>query len=274
MPLPARRRSTIDRMTFGGNVPWAIGLALTLTVAFSLFGAVGDRHGTSIFQLGALRPADVLGGQVWRLVTWPFLEPGPVGLIFTCIFLWWFGKDVAEELGSRRFVMTFGRVLGAAALCTCAVSLVDPDVREATYLGGFAWTSALVVAWGFWFPWRIVRVYFVIPVRGYWLAWLTIALTLVYAAYGGWEAVVPELFAEAFVVGWTYQGFLRARVASVWRGPRRRQEREKRARAARAKSIAYLRVIETDDQDPPDLPPDVAGSVESALRGKRDGSTP
>jgi membrane associated rhomboid family serine protease len=265
----------MDPLTFGGRLPWAIGLSLVLTVGLSVLGAVGHRHGTTVFELGALRPADVLQGQLWRLVTWPFLEPGPFGLIFTCVFLWWLGKDLAEEMGSRNFVIRFGTIMALAALGTTAFALVDPGVRTSSYLGGFAWTSALAVAWGFWFPHRVVRLYFVIQVRGYWFAWFTIAFTLIFAAYAGWEAYLPELFAEGLVVGWMYQASIKARLAKAGRAfgtDRRWHSSARESRAKRAKSVAYLHVVEAHDDDPPDLPPDFASSVDRALGLRKDRS--
>src|ERR1700722_18848730 len=100
----ARPQRFQDAMTFGGRLPWAIGLLLSLVVGLSLAVAFGDRHAGSIFALVALVPSHVWRGEVWRLVTWPFIEQGPVGLIFTCLLVWWFGRDLADEWGSSRFL--------------------------------------------------------------------------------------------------------------------------------------------------------------------------
>src|SRR3954467_1641019 len=100
----ARSQRLRDDLSFGGRVPWAVGLLLVVTIALSLAGAFGGRHGSPIFDLGALTPPDVLHGQVWRLATWCFLEPSPLGLIFGCLALYWFGSDLANEWGSPRFL--------------------------------------------------------------------------------------------------------------------------------------------------------------------------
>src|SRR5580698_2413103 len=44
----ARPQRIQDRMTFGGRLPWAIGLLLTLIVGLSLLVAFGDRHAGSL----------------------------------------------------------------------------------------------------------------------------------------------------------------------------------------------------------------------------------
>jgi hypothetical protein len=246
-------------------------LFLVLTVGLSLAAAFGSRHGGPIFDWAALCPDDVFRGQVWRLVTWPWVEPGPVGLIIAVLVLIWFGKDVAEATGPRGFVRLFGVVLLFAGVATCVVALIDPDVRGERYLGGWALADALFVAWGLWFPDRTVRIYFLIPIRGFWLAWLTVSITVIYAVYGGWEKFLPELSSEGAVLAWIYQDAL----ASRWKrmrwsmGEARRKERERRRRSARARSAEHLRLIEEDDDDPSPLPADVAKQVDDLLGGKR-----
>jgi hypothetical protein len=252
-------------------LPWAIGLFLVLTAVLSLATAFGSRHGGPLFDALALCPADVWHGQVWRLVTWPWVEPGPYGLIFAVLILIWFGKDVAEEQGSPAFLRLFGGILLFSAVGTCIVALIDPPILDERYLGGWALSDALLVAWGLWFPHRVVRLYFIIPIRGFWLAWLTVAITVVLAVYSGWDGFLPELFAEGGILAWIYQDVLAGRWKR-WRRSiedARRRERARSRRAKSAKSVEYLRVIESDDDDPDPLPPDVEKRVDDLLGGKR-----
>jgi membrane associated rhomboid family serine protease len=254
--LHARRIQ--DAMTFGGRLPWGVGLVLSAVVVLSLIVALGDRHAGSLFELTALAPAEVWRGQLWRLLTWPFIEPGPLGLIFTCLFIFWFGRDLAAEWGSRRFLMVFGGVLLAAAVATCLVALVDPAVMASSHLGGWSLTTAMVVAWGLWFPHRIVRIYFVLPITGFWLAWLTIAITVVYAVYMGWEGFLPELGAEGAILAWLFRRSLSGRWAAFRKSLDDRRRQAARARRV-ARSQAALRLVEEHDGD--DLPPEIEGQL-------------
>jgi membrane associated rhomboid family serine protease len=252
-----------DRLTFGGRLPWAIGLLLSLVVGLSLLVAFGDRHAGSVFELTALAPSQVWHGQVWRLATWPFIEPGPLALIFTCLFIYWFGRDLAEEWGSRRFLLVFGGVMLAAAVATCLIALVDASVMPQTYLGGWALTTAMVVAWGLWFPTRVVRIYFILPITGFWLAWLTIAITVVYAVYAGWEGFLPELTGEAGILAWLFRRSLAARWGAARRSivdQRRKVDRQRRL----ARSKAALRVVASHDDD--ELPPEIEGQLRDIFR--------
>src|SRR5882672_8943214 len=106
----AYRQDWLERFSFGGRIPGAIGLTLVVTVASSLLVAFGSRHAEGIFAYAPLVPNEVWRGQVWRLVTWPFIEPAPLSLVFTCLFLFWFGVDLAREWGPRRFLFVYGGV--------------------------------------------------------------------------------------------------------------------------------------------------------------------
>jgi membrane associated rhomboid family serine protease len=262
-----------ERFTFGGNLPWGVGLVLSLTVGLSLIVAFGSRHTAPFFHVLSLRPGDVWNGELWRLVTWPFVELGPLALIFSCLFLFWFGRDLALDWGSPRFLSVFAGIMGTAGVVTCLVALVDRPLMAEEYTGGWAATSAMTVAWGLWFPDRLVRIYLIIPIRGFWLAWLTVGCTIIYAVYMGWENFVPQLVAEWSTVGWLYRGVLVAR----WRRRQKARENERRfaekreAQAAakkRAKGVDYLRLVERDDADPPRMPKDVEDRVSDLLEGR------
>jgi membrane associated rhomboid family serine protease len=208
MPRPA---PWTDRLTFGGRLPWAVGLLIVVTVALSLVAAFGDRHAGPLFELASLRPADVWRGQVWRLVTWPFIQASPFSLLWACLFLYWFGRDLAQDWGSPRFLAVFGVVVAIAGAGTCLAGLVDPAVLDHAYLGGYAIECAMTVAWGLWFPDQVVRLYFILPIRGVVIAWLTIGITVLFAIYSGWEGVLPELVAEGATVAWLFRRSLLAR---------------------------------------------------------------
>ncbi|WP_394844628.1 rhomboid family intramembrane serine protease [Pendulispora brunnea] len=260
-----------DRFSFGGRLPWAVGLLLSLTVIFSLAVAFGNRHTGPLFQLASLVPAGVWRGEVWRLVTWAFIEPSPLSLLFTCLGIYWFGSDLAGEWGSARFLRVLGGIVLSSAVVTCLLAQLDVALLPQHYLGSWACACAMIVAWGLWFPDRVVRIYFILPIRGYWLAWLTVGLTVVYAIYAGWERYLPELLAEGSMLAWIFRGTLTARLAKA-RQPAVRRPNPVQAKKRPAKGVSYLRVVEPhDDEDPPPMPADLEKRVQDLLRGtKRD----
>ncbi len=243
-------KRSFDFLTFGGRVPWAIGLLLSVTLVLSLASAFGDRHVGSFFETVALVPLEVWRGQLWRLVVWPFVEQTPIGLIFGCLMLYWFGGDLAGEWGSRRFLRVFGSITLAAAVGTCLVARVDAPVMRHSYLGSWELTTAMIVAWGLWFPDRVVRIYFVLPIRGYWLAWITVGITVIYAIYAGWTHLLPELLAEASVLAWLFRKSILARYKRARRSfdvKTREAERLKNMRKRGRVVVDYLRAVEPPD---------------------------
>jgi membrane associated rhomboid family serine protease len=231
---------------FGGRVPRAVGLLLVATLALSLTVAFGERHAGSVYELVVLAPSKVLHGQVWRLGTWGFVETSPIGLIFQCLTLYWFGRDLVSVWGARRFLQVYlGLAVGVGVAASLA-ALIDPALREASFVGGWPLTTALTVAWGLTFPDRVIRIYFIIPIRGKIVAWLTVAITVVFAIYEGWENVAPELLAEAGMLGFVFRKKLtlhlklaRIKTELGVRGVSRRSTR----------SHGHLRVVEPAPRD-------------------------
>ena len=238
--MPTPQRSFENRFSFGGRVPWAVGLVIAITAVLSLVVAFTDRHAGSVFELTALVPGAVWQGQVWRLATWSFVEPGPLALIFGCLFLYWFGGELARQWGSPRFLQVYLGVALVAAVATCLLARVDPALLEEHYLGGWAASAALTIAWGLTFPDRVVRIYFILPIRGLVMAWGTVVITIVCVVYSGWQGLVPELAAEAAMLAWMHRGrILAARPKPIRAAPRAKPKRA---------SVSYLRVVKKDDE--------------------------
>jgi len=258
----SRSSRALERFSFGGRVPWSVGLLIVVTIVSSLVVAFGSRHTTPLFEHVALSPDLVLTGQAWRLVTWGVVETSPLSLLFVVILFYWFGKDLAEEWGSRRFLAVYAALAVAAAVVTCLVALLDPGVRHEQYLGSFPLACALTVAWGLWFPDRTILVFFVLRLKGFWLAMITLGLSVAYVAYLGWERYVPLLVAEGGMLAWLFRRSFVARW-SAWSRARResaRAEKRREADAKRRSSEAALRAMEErekaqrDDEDLPPLP--------------------
>lgn len=241
----------------------AIGLLLLATVTISLIGAFGTRHGLMLFERTALSPESVWQGEVWRLLTWAFVESDPLGLLFSCLLLYWFGSDLVELWGSARLVRVYLGIALCAAAGTCLLGYLDGDVMRATYLGSWPLAAAMTVAWGLYFPDRHVRIFFVLPIRGLVLAWLTVALVVAFAIYFGWEGYLPGLLALGLMLGWLFRSLLAARWAKARRARRARREQELRTRAAEARSAAgkatatALQDLDALDEEAPPVPPEV-----------------
>jgi membrane associated rhomboid family serine protease len=263
----ARPNRLLERLSFGGRIPWGVGLVLTLTVVTSLSVALVSRHVLPLLELGALVPDRVLHGQIWRLLTWSVIEPGPLALVFGCLLLYFFGRDLAGEWGSRRFLAVYFGIALVAAVGTCIIAVFDAPLLEHPYVGSWPLAEAITVAWGLWFPDRVIRIYFVIPVRGLVLAWGTVALTVVFAIYLGWDQYVPNLLAEGAMLAWLHRGPVESRW-SKWKRERETAARRSKTRAKQEQRMATVHVLhklEESDDDLPPLPPEVSGKIDRII---------
>jgi membrane associated rhomboid family serine protease len=183
-------------LTLGGRVPPVVGGLIAATVLTSLVSVVGSRNGLPLLSLLAFSPQAVLQGQVWRLVTWVLLETDPLNLLFGALVLFWFGRDLAEAWGERRFLVVYLGVAAVAAAATTLLSLAWPALRGSVWTGLWPAADGLVVAWALLFPFRQILLFFALPVSGRALLWFTIGATVLYALFAGVAAFVPHLLAE------------------------------------------------------------------------------
>ncbi len=188
---------------------------------------------------------DVLRGFVWQIVTYPFVGWGRSGLWFLLelLILFWFGRDVFQRLGRRRFWLLLARgAVGAASVAVLVllagmVTGAGADILPFQLLQGQRILLAIVIAafatlWGD----ATILLFFVLPVRARWFLWLEI----LFAFLGFLETKdLPGFLgicAAVFLVYSGLQGGGASRVLHDWRKRleafvlRQRLERMKRRR--------------------------------------------
>jgi membrane associated rhomboid family serine protease len=149
----------------------------------------------------SLAPSRVWQGEVWRLITWPLVETGPMSLIITLVAIIKFGGDLATRWGDGRLERYVVRIaVGAGAIAT-VIALVAGS-KFLWRAGGWAITDALVIAWARQFPATPVTLYGVLSLSGQRLIQVTIGSTVVFALYAGPVATAAEL--AACVLALTY----------------------------------------------------------------------
>lgn len=162
---------------------------LVATLAASIIAALDGGLLASWF---ALVPSHILHGQIWRLVTWPLIEPGPTSLIFTCVAIYKLGGDLAVRWGDRRLRRFVIELAVTGAVATTLVAALAGRLWLCRY-GGIAMTEALVIAWARQFPTTPLRLYGLLTLRGPQLVQITLATAVLYAIYVGPVFVAPEL---------------------------------------------------------------------------------
>ncbi len=139
-----------------------------------LWHAVFDR----IF---GLRSDGLCSGMVWQPVTYMFLHSANLfHILCNMLALWMFGREVEEQIGSRKFLWLYaaGGLFGAA--CWLAFNWGG----YATLLGASAAVYAVCIAYATLMPDRQITLllFFILPVtlKAKWWAWVAVAVV----AYG------------------------------------------------------------------------------------------
>jgi membrane associated rhomboid family serine protease len=215
-------------------------------LAMSVWGWL-DR--TRTFQaLAALWPEMVLRGQLWRLVSWPFVQDDPFALLFGGFMLYWLGQQLAFVWSERRFLLRFFGYAAFASVATTLLGLLwPPALSLRPYVGIWPVVNALIVSWALLYPDRQVNVWGVLPITGRTAAWLVLGGTILYGiAMGGLLGIVafaPHLFALglAWLLSRGFGARGRWRDARAWWAERDAKRRSR-----------HLKVVKKDgEQDRP-----------------------
>jgi membrane associated rhomboid family serine protease len=188
-----RRRTANDlgsAFTFGGRVPTTVGILLVAILASSVLAWV-----TGASELAALWPSGIFPGfQLWRLVTWAFVQDHPFTLIFGGLVLYQFGAQLAYTWGERRLLTVFmGLAVGAAAITTAVAVFWRP--ANAGYLGVWPVVLGLILMWSMIYADQQVNIWGVLPLSGRNLGLLIVFGTVLYALWAGAGPMVPHFAA-------------------------------------------------------------------------------
>jgi len=164
---------------------------ILVTLVASLVAAV---DGGWLASWASLAPSRIVRGELWRLVTWPLVEQGPLQLVLTCIAIYKFGGELAIRWGDRRLRRFVVEIALAAGVLTTVLAVVV-GTSYMRRVGGWAMADALVIAWARQFPDATLVLYGLLSLRGRELINVTIAVAIVFAVFVGPVWMAPELFA-------------------------------------------------------------------------------
>jgi membrane associated rhomboid family serine protease len=187
-------------LVLGHRMPFVIALVAGATLLASLLAL----NSQVLFENAVLVPRRVWAGEVWRLVTWVFVVPDPLGLLFGCLALvLWFGPDLVGAWGPRRFLTAYLGLSAAAGAVTCLIALASPRLMSGVFAGWWPLIDALIIAWALIHPYRDLYLFFVLPLRGMNLVYGTIALTLLFAMMPfNLLGYVPHFLAEGLMLAY------------------------------------------------------------------------
>lgn len=165
---------------------------ILLTLGASIFAML---DGGWLHRWTALAPERIWHGEVWRLVTWAFVQVGPVGLVITCLTIYKFGGELAPRWGDRRLRRFALQIIVAGGAAAALGGLISDDAWDLHRVGGWAVSDALCIAWARQYPRAMLQLYGLISLSGRQLVGFTIGVTVLYAIATSPFYMTPELVA-------------------------------------------------------------------------------
>ena len=156
-------------------------------------------------------PGLTTGFLPWQVITYSFLHGSELHILVNMLGLYMFGSEIERVLGQRRYVVYyFGSVL-AAAIAQLVMSALSPGPPYPT-VGASGGVFGLLLAYGIFFPRRIVMLIFPpIPMPA-WLFVIVYAAIELYLGVTGTQAGVAH-FAHlgGMLGGWLMLRYWRRR---------------------------------------------------------------
>ncbi len=149
-----------------GGLPRGVkGLIIANSVVFLLMWLGGSTEPVQVFsRYFSLFPVDVVTHFfVWQLVTYLFLHGGFFHILFNMLALWFFGKDLEDIWGTRRFLQFYFFCGVGAGLFVVLGNYLFGDPRIPTIGASGAIYGILLVCAVLW-PDRII-IFYIFPIK-------------------------------------------------------------------------------------------------------------
>lgn len=233
-----------------GTTPWLVGITVAVWI-----GQLATRHADwgGLTQWGAYAGGNVLGGEVWRLLTPTFLHhpQGLLQVIFNMLVLYWVGRQLEERYGSREF-LAFYLAAGLLSYLTLFLAELAGVVAPSIVYGSNPAVDAAFVVFAFLYPHQRILLFFVLPVPVWGAAVGFVLLNALGAAAGAgfpFVALAGAAYGALYYLGGIrLTGVFASRDSRSW---------------GRARSQPRLRVVPPDDpedgtaaDEPPPAPPE------------------
>ncbi len=197
-----------------------------------------------------LIPDLVLHGQVWRLLTYPFVADGLLNVAFALLSVWFFASSLEDSYGSRwlleYFVVTMAGGALVASLLSAGLALAGrPEIVPYSMVSGlWPFVLATLIAFAYHSPEQPVQFSFILTLKAKYLAAIYVLVYLALTVRGGDRfgalvALMSGACGYGFLVLAPRRG-VRAGFAEQWYGLRNAYYRAKRRRAAK-KFTVYMR---------------------------------
>jgi len=122
------------------------------------------RIGYPLFWLMELRVDDALS-RPWTLVTYSFLHANTFHLLINMLMLWMFGDEVAQHLGTRKFIAFY-------LIAALVAGLASLPFYGGVVVGASGALFGVMYLYAALFPDRVMLLFWIIPMRMSWGIWV------------------------------------------------------------------------------------------------------
>ncbi|HMK52172.1 MAG TPA: rhomboid family intramembrane serine protease [Thermodesulfobacteriota bacterium] len=191
------------RFSFGyGLTPVIKNLMIIMGATFLLQMLVG---GWMEFYFGLIPILVWKKYFLWQLFTYIFLHGGFSHIFFNLLALWWFGGELENYWGSKKFLFYFLFCGIGAGICTV---LFTPDIyQRIPVIGASGAIYGILLAFAWLFPNRPILIYFLFPVPAKYMV-IIFGLIEFFSSMGGSGGGVAHLtHLGGLLFGFFYMGY-------------------------------------------------------------------
>jgi len=142
---------------------------------------------------------------LWQLLTYIFLHGGFSHIFFNLLTLWWFGGELENYWGSKKFLFYFLFCGIGAGICTV---LFTPDIyQRIPVIGASGAIYGILLAFAWLFPNRPILIYFLFPIPAKYMV-IIFGLIEFFSSMGGSGGGVAHLtHLGGLLFGFFYMGY-------------------------------------------------------------------
>jgi membrane associated rhomboid family serine protease len=166
------------------------------------------RFGVDFGRYLALTPERAIEGLwVWQFVTYIFLHSlrNLFHIIFNMLFLWWFGRELEQIYGSKKFLLLYlgGGIFAGLFYCFFKYSMAM-NVRV---IGASGAVYAVLLIYAIFFPNRRILFFFVYPMKIWVFVLIAIGIDLAYSISGDINGIANTAHLGGALFGFLFYRF-------------------------------------------------------------------
>ena len=160
-----------------------------MVIVFVIDTFLAPQYETTLSDILMFDRAQVLQGQVWRLITFVFIPPAMSVLfaIFVLYFYWIMGTSLEANWGSFRFNVFYGIGVVCNIIAGCITG----------YATSYYLNLVLFLAYAMLYPNERILLFFFIPIKIKWIAWVDAAFLIASFVFASWGGRLAILFSVA-----------------------------------------------------------------------------